>query len=173
MSYKDLLTYQNSTIIYDFTVEFCQKYVDRYSRTKDQMEQGARSSKQNIVEGTTASRTSSKSELKLIGVARASLDELLEDYRDYLRQRKLKEWGKDSQQAKEVRQLVYKTHKSYTTYKSYMRTAEGACNAMICLINQTNYLLDKQINVLEARFIKDGGYTEKLFKARLEERKKL
>jgi len=172
MSYKNLLSYQNSAIIYDFTVEFCSHYVRMGSRTRDQMEQAARSCKQNIVEGTSASRTSSKSELKLVGVARASLDELLEDYSDYLRQHNTPEWSKDSAQAKAVRALVYVTDKSYETYRPYMRTAEGACNAMICLINQTNYLLDKQINVLEANFIKNGGYTEKLFYNRLQERKK-
>lgn len=90
MGYKDLKSYQNSVYIYDFTVLFCEKYVRHYSRTRDQMEQAARSSKQNIVEGTQASLTSSKTEIKLLGVARASFQELLEDYEDFLRQHDLK-----------------------------------------------------------------------------------
>lgn len=170
MSYKELKSYQNSTIIYDFTVEFCTKYIRHYSRTRDQMEQAARSCKQNIVEGTEASRTSKKSELKLIGVARASLQELLEDYEDYLRQHGLKLWQKDSEKAKTARNLVYKTNRTYATYRSYMEPPEDAANVMICLINQTNFLLDRQISSLEEKFVSSGGYTENLFKKRLEKR---
>lgn len=170
MSYKELKSYQNSTIIYDFTVEFCTKYIRHYSRTRDQMEQAARSCKQNIVEGTEASRTSKKSELKLIGVARASLQELLEDYEDYLRQHRRKIWSKDSPEAKTVRAIAYWTDKTYMSYGSYIEDPERAANVMICLINQTNFLLDRQISSLEEKFISGGGYTESLFKRRLEKR---
>lgn len=170
MSYKDLKSYQNSVIISDFTVEFAGKYIRHYSRTRDQMEQAARSCKQNIVEGTQASRTSKKSELKLLGVARASLQELLEDYEDYLRQHGLKLWDKDDPRARAVRALAYKTDKTYESYRSYIDNPEDACNAMICLIHQTNYLLDRQITALEEKFISDGGYTENLFKRRLNKR---
>lgn len=130
------------------------------------MEQAARSGKQNIVEGCQASRTSSKTELKLLGVARASFEELLADYEDFLRQRGLPIWDKDSPQAQEVRRLSYKSDKSYTTYESYMSAAETAANCAICMIHQTNYLLDRQIDVLEKKFIKEGGYTESLYRKR-------
>jgi len=134
------------------------------------MEQAARSCKQNIVEGTQASRTSKKTELKLLGVARASLQELLEDYEDYLRQHGLKLWEKDSEKSKAVRGIPYRTDKSYQSYRSYISSPEDAANAMICLINQTNYLLDKQITALEEKFVNEGGYTENLFKKRLNKR---
>ncbi|MBI4120417.1 MAG: four helix bundle protein [Parcubacteria group bacterium] len=175
MSYKELKSYQQATIIYDYTVEFCNLYVNksyksnesnRSYRTTDQMVQAGRSGKQNIVEGSTE-RTSQKSELKLLGVARASLQELLEDFEDFLRQRGLPQWGKEHAKAREVRALAYKTNRSHWTYKSYLEDPETAANAAICLIHQANYLLDKQIAALEEKFVKEGGYTEKLFKKRL------
>lgn len=134
------------------------------------MEQAGRSGKQNIVEGSSSRSVSSN--LKLTGVARNSLAELLEDYRDFLRQRRLAEWSKDSLQAKAVRALAYKFNRSYMTYKSYMENPEAAANVMICLINQTTYLLDRQIASLEKKFVSEGGYTENLAKKRIEERKK-
>lgn len=178
MPYRDLRSYQQATIVYDFTVEFCDKYIDTTNKTNksyrsrmwDQMVQAARSGKQNIVEGSSE-RTSEKSELKLLGVARASFQELLEDYEDFLRQRGLEKWGKDYPKAREVRDLAYRTYTSYTTYKSYISEPEQAANAAICLINQTNYLLDKQIRAAESQFVKQGGYSEKLRWARNEERK--
>jgi len=170
MPYQELLTYQQATIIYDFTVEFCNRYIEKYSRTRDQMIQAARSGKQNIVEGSSFSRTSKKSEIKLIGVARHSLEELLEDYRDYLRQKALRTWSKDSPEAKSIRRLSRMPHKSYTTYRPYMKNPETAANVMICLINQTNYLLDRQIKSLEERFVREGGYTENLYKRRIAQR---
>lgn len=178
MSYQTLKTYQNATIIYDFTVDFCNRFVipphqadksyqsNRSYRTADQMVQAARSGKQNIVEGSTE-RASKKTEIKLVSVSRASFQELLEDYGDFLRQRSLPLWGKDSPQAVAVRQLAYRTDKSYQTYGSYLRSPQEAANAMICLINQNNFLLDRQIKALEEAFIKGGGYTEQLFKKRL------
>lgn len=171
MSYRDLKTYQNAIIIYDFTVEFTRLYIDYKSRTRDQMDQAARSGKQNIVEGSTE-RVSKKSELKLLGVARASFQELLEDYEDFLRQRGLTLWEKESAKAREVRELAYRTDKSYQTYKSYLSDPETAANCMICLINQENFLLDRQIKSLEQKFLSEGGWTENLYKKRIEERKK-
>lgn len=170
MSYKDLKSYQNSTIIYDFTVEFCRLYIRFGSRTKDQMEQAARSGKQNIVEGSEASRISKKTEIKLIGVSRASFEELLEDYKDYLRQHSMRQWDKDSSEAKFVRSLVYKTDRTYETYRPYLQDPEKAANVMICLINQTNFLLNRQLDSLEEKFVTDGGYTENLFKKRLQKK---
>lgn len=171
MSYRDLKSYQQATIIYDFTVEFCKKYINFKSRTIDQMTQAARSGKQNIVEGS-ANATSEKSELKLLGVARASFEELLEDYEDFLRQNGLARWNKDSGEAREIRNLAYKSYASYKTYQSYIDNPEFAANAAICLINQTNYLLDRQIKANEQAFIKTGDYDEKLRDTRNEARKR-
>lgn len=171
MSYKELKSYQGATIVYDFTVEFRKRYLDPKSRTGEQMEQAGRSGKQNISEAS-ANPTSKKIELKLLGVARASLQELLEDYEDFLRQRNLKLWGKESPEAKTVRGLVYRTNWSYWTYRSYLETPEKAANAMICLINQVNYLLDRQIAVLKEKFLTEGGWTEKIFRERLRRRNK-
>jgi len=169
--YTDLKSYQNAVIIHDFTVEFIKRYVDRsnrsdmsyksYSRMADQMIQAARSGKQNIAEATSSSKQKPKSEPMLLGVASASLKELLEDYQDYLRQRGLTRWGKDDSRALRVRGLYrsYRSYRSDTTYKSYaayLDSAEDACNAMICLINQTTYLLDNQIRAVERQLSEKG-----------------
>src|SRR3989339_1687416 len=118
--FRNLKSYQMATIIYDLTVEFCKRYIDKYSRTRDQMVQAARSGRQNIAEGSQASGTSEKTEIKLIGVARASLEELLADYEDFLRQNRLKLWEKDDPEARKVRALAYTTNRSYETYKTYL-----------------------------------------------------
>ena len=118
--YRDLKSYQMSELVYDGTVAFCDRFISRRSRTHDQMVQAARSGKQNIAEGCMASGTSKKTELKLVGVARASLEELLLDFQDYLRQHGLPLWGKDHPKAKEVRGLCYRKDRSYMTYKSYI-----------------------------------------------------
>ncbi len=165
--YRKLVSYQTTTIIYDLTVEFTKLYVSKFSRTRDQMVQAARSGRQNIAEGSQASATSKKTEIKLVGVARASLEELLLDFEDFLRQNHLTLWPKDSQQAKSVRALAYKSNRSYKTYKSYLEVPETAANCIICLIHQANYLLDHQLQSIEQEFIKKGGYTENLFKQRL------
>lgn len=165
--YRNLKSYKNAEIIYDATVEFCELYIDRFSRTKDQMVQAARSGKQNIAEGSTCSGTSKKTELKLIGVARASLEELLQDYNDFLRQRELKIWGPDGKGAKTIRQLAYTENRSYATYRKYIQhSPECAANTLICLIHQTNFLLDRQLNTLDQEFLKNGGFTENLYRAR-------
>lgn len=180
MSYRDLKSYQSAVVIYDFTVEFCRRYVDRKSRTTDQMVQAARSGKQNIVEGSAA-KTSEQSELKLLGVARASFQELLEDYEDFLRQRGLRQWEKDDPEAVAVRRLAYQinrtdqSHRSDRTNRSYWSSLESpahAANAMICLINQTNFLLDQQIRAAERQFVKQGDYSEQLRAQRAQEVKK-
>lgn len=171
MSYRDLKSYQQAAIIYDFTAEFCNFYIDKKSRTTDQMVQAARSGKQNIVEGSS-NPTSEKSELKLLGVARASFQELLEDYEDFLRQRKFSLWDKNSIEARGIRDLVYKSNKSYETYKSYLENPETAANVAVCLINQVNFLLDRQISACEKEFVSKGDYAESLSKKRNEVRKK-
>jgi four helix bundle suffix protein len=123
------------------------------------MIQAARSGKQNILEGSQASGTSKKTEIKLTNVARASLEELLEDYRDFLRVRKMRLWEKDSREARFVRRLGRGSDVTYGTYKTYIETrpSEVAANIIICLIDQTNYLLGRQIRQLEAAFVRQGG----------------
>jgi four helix bundle suffix protein len=166
--YRELQSYQMAEIVFDGTAVFCDRFIDRRSRTHDQMVQAARSGKQNIAEGSMASGTSKKTELKLIGVARASLEELLLDFQDYLRQQRLPLWGKDDAKAKEIRALAYKSNRSYKTYKAYLEDSppEIAANTMICLIHQTNYLLDQQLRALEKEFLQKGGFTEKLYRVR-------
>ncbi len=170
--YRDLKSYQMSELVYDGTVAFCDRFISRRSRTHDQMVQAARSGKQNIAEGCMASGTSKKTELKLVGVARASLEELLLDFQDYLRQHGLPLWGKDHPKAKEVRGLCYRKNRSYLTYKAYIERSspEIAANTMICLIHQTNYLLDQQLRTLEKAFLEEGGFTERLYRARTQMR---
>lgn len=166
--YRELKSYQNAEIGYDATVRFCDRFVERRSRTHDQMVQAARSGKQNIAEGSVASGTSKKTELKLVGVARASLEELLLDYQDYLRQHGLALWAKNHPTAQAVRKLAFEKDRSYKTYRTYVEEekAETAANALICLIHQTNYLLDQQLRQLEKQFLNEGGFAEQLYRAR-------
>lgn len=163
--YKDLPFFKQSEIIYDFTVEFVKRYIDYKSRTKDQMEQAARSGKQNIAEGYL--QKSLEGRIKLVGVARGSLEELLNDYQDFLRQKGLKLWDKDNNEAKKVRSLVYNSYNSYNDYKNYIENPEEAANAMVCLINQTNGLMDQKLRWLEEKFVSEGGFRENLFKKRM------
>jgi restriction system protein len=175
--YRKLRSFQTAQVVYDATVIFCERFIERSSRTRDQMVQAARSGVQNIAEGSVASATSKKTELKLTNVAKASLEELLLDYEDFLRQRGLPLWGKDSRQAMEVRGK-YKSDQSDGSDKSdqsdsySIRTAspEVAANTLICLINQATYLLRKQIQKLEQLFLNEGGFTERLYKARIKNR---
>lgn len=172
--YRNLKSYQTAEIIYDATVVFCNRFIDKRSRTHDQMVQAARSGKQNIAEGSMASGTSKKTELKLIGVARASLEELLLDYQDFLRQRQLLLWEKGHPQAQAIRKLAWEKNRSYTTYRTYIEASppEVAANTFICLIHQANYLLDQQLRQLEKQFLKEGGFTEKLYNARQQVRRR-
>jgi len=170
--YRGLKSYQMAEIVYDATVVFCDRFIERRSRTHDQMVQAARSGKQNIAEASVASGTSKKTELKLVGVARASLEELLQDYQDFLRQKGLPLWPKDHPKAKEVRSLAFQKNRSYSTYKTYfeLQPPEVAANAAVCLIHQTNYLLDQQLRALEKEFLEEGGFTERLYRARSQAR---
>jgi restriction system protein len=166
--YQDLQAYQMAEIVYDATVAFTKLYVDKKSRTVDQMVQAGRSGKQNIAEGSMASGTSKKTELKLVGVARASLEELLVDYKDFLRQGEVEPWSKDHVKAVFIRKLSYRSNRSYKTYKTYVedKGPVNAANTLICLIHQTNYLLDKLLRALEKGFVEEGGFTEKLYRVR-------
>lgn len=167
-NYQKLESYQNSVIIFDATQVFCQNFLTKGDRTIDQMIQAARSGKQNIIEGCAAAGTSSETEIKLIGVARASLEELVEDYRDYLRTHRLPLWDKDDLRIRQIRQFAKQKNKTYETYKSYLppNDPELFCNTMISLIHQTNYLLDRQIKSLEKNFIEKGGIRERMANAR-------
>lgn len=170
--YRELKSFQMAEIVFDATAAFCDRFVDRRSRTHDQMVQAARSGKQNIAEGSQASGTSKKTELKLVGVARASLEELLLDYQDFLRLHGLRLWHKDDPSAKRVRKLAYAPDRSYSTYRTYVESApaEVAANAIICLIHQANYLLDQQLRQLDEQFLTEGGLTERLYRARSQAR---
>ena len=167
--YENLLSFQKARIVYDGTVRFCERFVNKRSRTHDQMTQAARSGKQNIVEASQASGTSKETELKLTNVARASLEELLDDYRDILRTGGHPLWDKNSKEALFVRRLGSKSNVSYESYRSYVETrpAQIVANILICLIHQTNYLLDQQIRRLEQDFLKEGGLRERMTRARL------
>ncbi len=171
--YKSLLSYQRAEIVYDATVYFVDRYIDRRSRTRDQMIQAARSGKQNIIEGSMASGTSKEMEIKLTNVARASLEELLEDYRDFLRARGAGEWRPEDPKVKRLREL---TRLRGATYHTFQRGIEHqdptiAANVIIGLIRVTSFLLDRQIRALEAAFAKEGGLREAMTRARLRARR--
>ena len=182
--YRKSASFQTATLIYDATYWFCEKFIDSRSRTLDQMIQAARSGRQNIAEGSRAAATSSQTELRLINVARASLEELLLDYEDYLRHRHLKQWAVSSAEASAVREVPQRLKRDrsdqtdltdqecWVLYASWLEheSPEVRANAIICLIHQANFLLDRQIAALEAAFVEEGGYSEQLAAARLVER---
>lgn len=143
--YQELLSYRKAEVAYDPTFRFCERFIRRGDRTIDQMVQAARSGKQNITEGSRAAGTLKEMEVKLTNVACASLEELLVAYQDFLRVRDWRLWPKASKGV--------------------------VANIAICLIHQTNYLLDQQIRWLEQDFLKEGGRRERMTRARLQERK--
>ena len=173
-NYQELLSDQKAEVVYDLTFRFCQRFLSKGDRTIDQMVQAARSGKQNIAEGSKASGTSKETEIKLTNVARASLEELLLEYRDHLHVRDLRLWDKSSKEALFVRKLGHGSHVTYETYREFCeaRPAEVVANIAICLLHQANYLLDQQIRRLEQDFIKDGGIRERMTQARLHYRNK-
>ena len=170
--YQVLLSYQKAEVVYDITYRFCERFLKRGDRTIDQMVQAARSGKQNIAEGSKAAATSKEMEIKLTNVARASLEELLLDYQDYLRVRDLRRWEKDSKEALYIRKLAKQTPLTFETFREFCETRSGevVANIAICLIHQTNYLLDQQIRWLEQNFIKEGGLREAMTRVRLQHR---
>jgi len=170
--YHTLLSYQKSEVVYEITYRFCQRFLSKGDRTIDQMTQAARSGKQNIVEGSKAATTSKEMEIKLTNVARASLEELLEDYRDFLRVRDLRIWDKQSKEAQYARKLGMTTPLSFEVFRTFTetRSAEVVANIAICLIHQANYLLDQQLKGLEKTFLQDGGLRERMTRARLQAR---
>jgi len=172
--YRNLITYQKSEIIYDGTVYFTKRFFRNYDRTIDQMVQAARSGKQNIAEASMASATSKEAEIKLTNVARASLEELLIDYQDFLRTNKLSLWEKDHKLVTRFRELNKTPNATYQTYVKAIENPvpEICANSMICLIKIVTYLLKQQIKSLEHSFLTEGGLRERMTKARVENRKK-
>ena len=173
--YRKLRSFQVAEVVYDGTVVFCDRFVDKRSRTHDQVVQAARSGRQNIAEGSMASATSKKTELKLTNVAKSSQEELLLDYEDFLRQRGLRCWDKDSPEALAVRNRFRfdrsdKSDRSDLSdpYGIAAASSETAANTLICLINQATYLLKRQLEKLEQSFLREGGFTERLYQARQE-----
>jgi four helix bundle suffix protein len=172
--YQNLLSYQKAEIVYDATVYFCKRFLDKRDRTFDQMIQAARSGKQNIVEGSMASGTSKETEIKLTNVARASLEELLTDYRDFLRSRRLEEWPKDHAYTKRLRQLNRIPNGNYETFRKGIENPDPAicANVIIGLIRVASFLLNRQIQHLEKVFVREGGLRERMTRARLAHREK-
>ena len=182
--YRKLRSFQTAQAVYDATVIFCNRFLEKRNRLNDQMVQAARSGVQNIAEGSMASATSKKTELKLTGVARASLEELLLDYQDFLRQRGLRLWQKDSPEAIAVRRKYLSERQDQSAkpdqphssdmsdpYCFKTASAEVAANTIICLINQASYLLKRQLQKLEQQFLNEGGFTERLYRERQQRRK--
>ena len=169
--YEQLKSYQKAVIIFMATYYLAEKWVRVGSRTRDQMEQSARSGKQNIVEGSLASATSKQSEIHLTNVARASQGELLEDYLDFLRLKGKPEWPKNDPRMLELRALATEGA-TYETYRPYIESADPEIvgNVMVCLCRQVCYLLDQQIRELEQAFLQEGGLRERMTRARLEAR---
>ncbi len=169
--YQKLRSFQAAQAVYDATVLFCDRFIEKRSRTHDQMVQAARSGVRNIEEGSVASGTSKKTEIKLTNVARASLEELMRDYRDFLRHRGLPIWDKNSPDALAVRRR-YQSDPSDSSHLSDLKTAspEVAANTLLCLVNQASYLLHRQLDRLDQDFLEHGGFTERLYTMRRQQR---
>lgn len=169
--HKYLLTYRYSEIVHDLTAQFCEQNISKFSRTYDQMIQGARSGKQNIVEGVGQSVISKKGEIKLLGVSFGSIEELITDFEDFLRQRKLAIWHKT-----DLRIVVYRQWGIEATKLSSPKVLKlpkvpiEAANLLLTLCHQLTYLLSRQISAMQEKFVREGGFTENLFKKRLENR---
>ena len=172
--YRNLLSYQKAEIIYDGTVYFTNRFYRKPDRTIDQMVQAARSGKQNIAEASMASATSKETEIKLTNVAKASLEELMIDYEDFLRTHKLPIWEKTHRFVVRFRELNRTPNATYQTYiKAIENESPEICaNSMICLIKIVIYLLAMQIKYLEKDFLENGGLRERMTKARIENRNK-
>ena len=169
--YRNLRVYQVTEMIYDITFHFCQRFLQKGDRTIDQMVQAARSGKQNIAEGNQAAATSSETEIKLTNVAKASLEELLDDYEDYLRVRGLQQWGQLHPRYDAMRQYARskQIQKDYASQIQKMNEEEIA-NLSITLIHQANYMLQRLLETMQDRFVKEGGIKERMLHARLDYR---
>jgi four helix bundle suffix protein len=180
--YRHLKSFQVAQLVYDVTVRFCDRYIERRSRTLDQMTQAARSGAQNVAEGSQASGTSKKFELKLTSVARSSLEELWLDYEDFLRQRRLPQWPRlDPRRAelierrpataddvaawaRDIRQR--EMHLALSTKSTPSTYSEIAANGVLVLIAVASSLLDRQMSSLEKAFVAEGGFTERPHRVR-------
>ena len=179
--YKYLLTYRLAEIIFDLEVEFEKRFLVGFEhrRTREQRYQAARSGKQNIVEGVGQSNTSKKGEMKLLGVSLGSYEELLNDDEDFLRQRNLQIWSKDQAKIKEYRKTAYRlSHLSNLSDLGHLKekpilpdNPAEAANLLLTLCHMETYLLSRQIESLEKKFAKTGGFTEKLYNSRVNYRK--
>lgn len=169
--YKSLLSYQKSDVIFQITYYFCAHYLQPGDRTVGQMEQAARSGKQNIIEGCAASSTSAKTEIKLLNVAKASLQELLEDYEDYLKTRGHRQWEKGSAEYEAMRRLG-REHNDAEFFMRIVTTRppETIANMAIILIKQADYLLFRQLQRLSEDFLKNGGFSERMNRLRRDRR---
>lgn len=166
-NYKKLLSYQKADVIYQITFYFCNKFLSKGDRTIDQMVQAARSGKQNIIEGSAAASTSSKTEIKLLNVAKASLRELLEDYEDYLKTRRYPQWPAGSVEFETMRRLG-REHSDAEFFMKIIETRppQTIANMAIILINQADYLLFKQLSRLADDFADNGGFSERMTRIR-------
>jgi len=196
--YRELKSFQHAELVYDSTVKFCSRFIDLRSRTHDQMVQAARIGTQNIAEGSMASATSKKTELKLTGVARASLEELRLDYEDFLRQRGMELWEPQCGALRRFKARRCATLEQLRTWAKEERSraradtdkqgrargeivsvrarpcpssAEIIANAALSLLNLCCYLLDRQLESLAAAFEREGGFTERLYRIRADRRK--
>ena len=167
-NYQDLASYKKATVIYDLTFYFAKRFLDKGDRTIDQMVQAARSGKQNIAEGCAAAATSAETELKLVNVARASMKELLVDYEDYLRVRRLTKWAFDDERTRKTREFC-KTHESSDDFMRGIdkRSDEAIANITITLLHQFDYIIGAYIAHLEKTFVEQGGIRERMTAARL------
>lgn len=172
-NYKNLISYQKSEVIFCLTYYFVEHFLQKGDRTCDQMIQAARSGKQNIIEGCAAGITSSKTEIKLVNVAKASLQELLEDYEDYLKTRNHRQWEEDSPELLKMRELG-RQHSDHDFFLKIAETRppETIANMCIVLIKQADYLLFRQLQRLADNFEKQGGFSEKMFRVRSQKRSK-
>lgn len=178
--HKNLLTYRYSEIIFDLTDEFVKRFLPEIDnrRTREQMVQAARSGKQNIIEGTSRSKTSKKSEITLLDVSRASLEELIGDYEDFLRQRKLQIWEKNDPRVLKMRNTGFRLSdlRNLSNLGNLIERPKLpenpiiAANFLLTLCHQTTFLLARQIASVEKDIIEKGGYTEELTRKRLEYR---
>jgi four helix bundle suffix protein len=170
--YHKLLSFQKAEVVYDVTFRFAHKFLRPGDRTIDQMIQSARSGKKNLLEGGKAGTTSKETEIKLTNVARASLEELLDDYTDFLRARDFELWDKDSKEAQYVRKLGRKNGLTFEDFREFIetRSADVVANIAICIIHQTNYLIDQQLRRLESEFLEQGGLRERMTRLRLQRR---
>lgn len=166
--YRNLRVYQVTEMVYDITYYFTQHYLSKGDRTVDQMVQAARSGKQNIAEGNQAAATSSETEIKLTNVAKASLEELLDDYEDYLRVRNMQQWGSLHPRYEKMRQYARSEEikKEYAATMQRMNDEEIA-NLCITLIHQAIYMLHKLLVTMQTRFVKEGGIKERMYQSRI------